>query len=453
MADKTPQDAWVEHPAIGVDTSPYRGGAKGEKTTDGISTKFAFDLSPKAKEGKLGRYVNGKIGLKMEVSGEISTLEADNKIKAGGVESKDGAGFKGEIELIKGKFESTLMGSEFTEWKTSVGFELSTKKVDINAGVTFKIQTPISWLAAVGGIKFKVVEADWKKLSGEKAPTVAAAELSGGTQVERTITPQELGLTGLYKLKVTVKCTIAGQVSPDWSEIFSDVSKDVYEQGMKKAAEEASKKAAEQAAKKVAEQAAKKATEQAAKEAAKTAAEEAAKRTAATAAETAGEVIAMDGAALASAAAAILLPAAAVVAIGAGMVQEARNMKADAVAIATGLATRERAAKAATVFARVMCGGSGSGEGAKEAESQIAEMMRKANASREQAVEAIEKAQGGFGDLRTRELKRLKDKLYAAACTAFDEGHKDAFGFLENRGETWGFRGSFRKMLSLILYD
>ena len=198
-----------------------------------------------------------------------------------------------------------------------------------------------------------------------------------------------------------------------------------------------------------AKQAAKKAAEEAAKQAAKEAAKDAALATGEGAGETA---LVMDGAALASAAAAILLPAAVAVAIAAGMIQEARNMKADGEAIQTGLSTRKRAAKAATNYAKVLTGGSGSGEGGQEAEAQIADMMRKANATREQAIEAIDKAQGNYSTILARELGRLKDKMYAAACQAFDDGHKSEFGLLERQGPDWGYRGSFRKMLHLILY-
>ena len=58
---------------------------------------------------------------------------------------------------------------------------------------------------------------------------------------------------------------------------------------------------------------------------------------------------------------------------------------------------------------------------------------------------------GGFQAIRDSQLNRLKDELYDEACRTFDDAHKKDFGVLEKQGETWGFRGSFRSMLRLIL--
>jgi hypothetical protein len=169
--------------------------------------------------------------------------------------------------------------------------------------------------------------------------------------------------------------------------------------------------------------------------------------------ETAEGVIAVDGAALASGAAAVALPLAAAAAIGFGMYQEARNMRATSEAIRTALPARKRAAQAATSYGKVLTGGSGgSDEGSQHAEAQIAQIMKQSKATREQVIEAIVKAQGGSGPIRARELQRLKDQMYAEACRAFDEGHKDDFGIIERQGPDWGYRGSFRKTLRIILY-
>lgn len=128
-------------------------------------------------------------------------------------------------------------------------------------------------------------------------------------------------------------------------------------------------------------------------------------------------------------------------------------MKADAEAIQTGLSTRKRATTAAESFARVITGSRNSGdEGAQAAEGEINRIMSETHATREQVIEAVKQAQGGYQAIRDAQLKRLKDKIYDDACRTFDEAHKKDFGFLERQGETWGFRGSYRKMLRLILY-
>ena len=169
--------------------------------------------------------------------------------------------------------------------------------------------------------------------------------------------------------------------------------------------------------------------------------------------ETAEGVIAVDAAALASAAAAVALPLAAAAAIGYGMYQEARNMEASRTAIATALPARKKAAQAAASYAKVLTGSSGGAdEGSQHAESQIAQIMAQLHATREEVVEAVKKAQGGYAAIRGKELQRLKDTMYAQACSSFDEGHKEDFGFIERQGPDWGYRGSFRSMLRLILY-
>lgn len=169
--------------------------------------------------------------------------------------------------------------------------------------------------------------------------------------------------------------------------------------------------------------------------------------------QTAIEGIVVDAAALASAAAVVALPAAAAVAIGFGVYQESRNMAADSAAINTALPARKKAEQVAKSYASVLCGGKsgGSDEGASNAEAQLKKIMDDTGASREEVQEAIRKAHGGYEGVRAKELQRIKELMYAEACRNFDEGHKDEFGFLENRGPDWGFRGSFRKTLRIVL--
>ena len=164
--------------------------------------------------------------------------------------------------------------------------------------------------------------------------------------------------------------------------------------------------------------------------------------------DTAEGAIAVDGAALASAAAAVALPLAAAAAIGAGMYQEAQNMEASSQAISTALGARKKAAQAAASFAKTLTGG---GSGDANAEAQIAQIMDKSKATREEVIAAVVKAQGSYAAIRERELQRLKDQMFATACAAFDKGHQP-FSFPESRGPDWGYRASFRKMLKLILY-
>lgn len=166
------------------------------------------------------------------------------------------------------------------------------------------------------------------------------------------------------------------------------------------------------------------------------------------------EGLVVDAAALATAAAAVALPAAAAIGIGLGMYQESRNMAADHAAINTALPARKKAEEVAKSYASVLCGGKsgGSDEGAANAEAQLKQLMDEHGATREEVQEAIRKALGGYEGVKSRELQRIKELMYAEACRNFDEGHKDEFGWLENRGPEWGFRGSFRKTLRIVLF-
>jgi hypothetical protein len=93
-------------------------------------------------------------------------------------------------------------------------------------------------------------------------------------------------------------------------------------------------------------------------------------------------------------------------------------------------------------------------EGGQLADAEINRIMGQTHATRQQVTDAASRALGGYQRIRDTQLERLKrDKLYDDACRIFDESHKSDFGVIEKQGETWGFRGSYRKMLRLILYS
>jgi hypothetical protein len=220
--------------------------------SSGISTTFNYEFAPENPIAESERipYVKGKATVKLEISGEISGVGSSNKVKAGstGLPGVGNAGFKGEIEIFKTKFGEGFAGTKFTEAKGSIGFELSQKKVDINVGVTFKIQTGWSWLAGTGGVKFKFVSAEWKKLEANKAPTVASLEFTGGLQGEGTLKGEDVGLAEGYQIKVTVKGTITAAFAPDWAKIFEEAGEKIAKEGAKEVAKGAAEGAGEGAA-------------------------------------------------------------------------------------------------------------------------------------------------------------------------------------------------------------
>lgn len=164
------------------------------------------------------------------------------------------------------------------------------------------------------------------------------------------------------------------------------------------------------------------------------------------------EGLAVDMEALTAAAAAVMLPLAAGAAILAGAVQAARNTDARLNAINQAIPARKKAAKLASDYARALSGGGSGSEGGQHAEAQIEQVMEKTGASREEALAAIQKEQGDYGTIRARELRKIKDRMYAEACAAFDDARKGEFGPYENTGPEGGFRGEFRSQYRMILY-
>jgi hypothetical protein len=378
-----------------------------------------------AKFGEQSKF-KGSVDLKGDITAELAPKGGSTPVKIDVTANK---GLKGEFELAKSTADTwcsdlvkKLTGLQITERKETLKVEGSAKKCDISAAMTGKIATSLPWLTGFVELKFTLAGWEWKKVAANPDDvTVGGVEVSGGLKGEGIIPLTQV--TNSYDLKVTVKAGVAGSVKPNWSVIAAE--------GAKKFGQEAAKDVAEQGAKEVVK--------------------DAAVDTVATAAT---EGIAVDMAAVLSAAGAVVLPLAAVGAIGFGLYQESKLMKADSEAIQTGLTTRARAVKAAESFAAVMVGGKNRGDdGSQLAEAEISRIMAQTHATRDQVTDSANKALGGYQKIRDSQLARLRDKLFEDACRIFDESHKKDFGMIERLGETWGFRASYRKMLRLILYS
>jgi len=414
-------------PASTPSTSPKSPGAVHEASSTGGSWRFSHEFKGQlAKFGDTSKF-KGSIDLKGEITAELAPKGASTALKVGPTTN---IGLKAEFEIAKQKADSfsnetvrkIFTALRITEIKETLKIEGSRKKCDISAAMTGKIATPWPWLTGAVEAKFTVAGWEWEKIA--KNPddvTVAGLELSGGPKGEGTIP-----LTDSYELKIAVKGVVAGSLKPNWPIILQE--------GAKKFGEEAATKVVQQGAKEVVK--------------------DAAEATVETAATTATEGIVVDMAAVTSAAAAVVLPLTAAAAIGFGLYQESKLMKADAEAIQTGLATRARMVKTAESFASVMVGARNKGdEGGQLADAEINRIMAQTHATRQQVTDAASRALGGYQKIRDTQLERLRDKLYEDACRIFDESHKSDFGFIEKQGETWGFRGSYRKTLRLILYS
>ena len=73
-------------------------------------------------------------------------------------------------------------------------------------------------------------------------------------------------------------------------------------------------------------------------------------------------------------------------------------------------------------------------------------------APRPMVIAMIGEQQGGYEAIYRKNLKFIKDQLYAAAVEAFNESHKDDFGLVESIGDDWGMKGVFQSTLRIVLY-
>lgn len=60
--------------------------------------------------------------------------------------------------------------------------------------------------------------------------------------------------------------------------------------------------------------------------------------------------------------------------------------------------------------------------------------------------------QGGYDAIYRKNLKFIKDQLYAKAVETFNESHKEDFGLVESLGDDWGMKGVFQSTLRIVLY-
>lgn len=114
---------------------------------------------------------------------------------------------------------------------------------------------------------------------------------------------------------------------------------------------------------------------------------------------------------------------------------------------------REKAEAGAKGFARTLTGHApGNDEGSAEADAQIQATMASTRATREMVVAAATQEQGGYSAIYEKNLKRIKEKLYAEGCARYDEQSKPDWGFIEDIGPDWGMRGVFRSTFRIVLF-
>ena len=352
-------------------------------------------------EGGKASWVKGSLQPKGEVQFVQDNSQGGTPASTTVGPSTGSKGLKVEAEREGKTWVSDLARSaglkDVTETLT---FDGGAKKVELSVGVGGKVYTKYDWAKGVVEAKAIGLSVEWEKLAETSA---GAIELSAGLAGEGKVTLG--GMAMIAKVKVVA----TGKVEVNWAKVATELGK--------RGAREAGKGAL---------------------------------RSVGT--EAGATVIAVDGAAVASAAAAMIAPAAAAAAIGYGMYQGIKNTQAAREAAQTGVQARDQANAYAKAFATVMTGGSGKGEGAADAEAQIAKIVADTGAPREMVCAMVREQQGGYAGVREKNLKRIKDKLYAEACTTFDESHKEDFSLIDEIGEDWGQRGVFRTNLRIVLF-
>lgn len=165
-------------------------------------------------------------------------------------------------------------------------------------------------------------------------------------------------------------------------------------------------------------------------------------------------MLAVDVAGMAGSAAALVLPLAAAAAMIYGANQAIKNARAATEAAQSAVGHRDEARKAAKGYAQVLTGGGGGSDpGSAEAEGQLVSIAATTHGTREMVLATVAKEQGGYDAIYRKNLDRICERMYAEACKAFDESHKEDVGLVEDIGEDWGMRGTFRKTLRIVLFE
>ncbi|MDA8237054.1 MAG: hypothetical protein M0T75_04060 [Chloroflexi bacterium] len=372
-----------------------------------ITPSFVVPIEPTATKIDLGgkaSYVRGSIALKGEVKGELVRKGQESAgMGAGGTSNVGG---QTEITIAEQKGFAVFDGLDVEKVKETLSFELSKKKLDVSLGGEATIKTRYPWLKGLVGLKLVLAGIEWEEMAKDPGSAVAlGVEISGGVSGEGRV-----NVTSEYDVLLTVKVVATGEAHPNWPRIAGEVGKRVATEGGKAAVEATT-----------------------------------------TAAGT--SVVAIDMAAVASAAAVILIPLAAAIAMGYGAWQGMKNAKAARDAAGYGVVARKKAEECARGFARTLTGSApGSDEGSAEAEAQIQAAMASTHASREMVVAAATQEQGGYQAIHDKNLKRIKDRIYADLVAKWEEQSKPDWGWLEELGPDWGMRGVFRSTFRIVLY-
>ena len=373
-----------------------------QRNPGGPNPKFSVAIEPEDWKQDFGKtsYIMGSYGIEGEISGEIAPKGGGD---SGTVNpSAVPGGGKVDVTLAERKALGILQQLGVEKTKETLSAELSMKKLEVSYASEATLTTPYPWLKGLVEFKFIAAGVEWKK---PQEAVAAGVKLSGGLTGEGPIP-----LDDQTELKVSAKLVGYGQLQPNWIRIMEEVGQRVGQEGGKMAVEAVT-----------------------------------------TAAGT--EVIAIDLAGLAVSAAAIIVPLAAALLMGAGAYQEAKNTAAAREAAEAGVVARKKAEDCAAGYARTLTGGApGGDEGSTEAEAQIKEVMAKTGGTRELVIAATIEEQGGYSAIYDKNLKRIKDKIYAQSCLIYDASHQEDFGWLESLGPEWGMRGVYRTYFRIVLY-
>lgn len=367
---------------------------------------FVIPIEPETTKMDIGSktaYLRGSVAVKGEVKGELLPKGGESKAGRGGTSN---VGVQEEITLAEHKAEGLLAQLGFDQVKETVGWELSKKKIDISIGAEASIKTPIKGLTGILGVKGVFAGIEWEQMAKDPgSQSVLGLEVYGGSNGEGTF-----NLNSTTDVKLSVKLVASGEVHPNWPRIIAEVGKRAAVEGGKAAVQATT-----------------------------------------TAAGT--TVLAIDMAAVASAAAVILIPLAAAAMMGAGAWQGMQNARAAREAAGWGVYGRKKAEDSARGFARTLTGSApGSDEGSAEAEAQIQAAMQSTNASREMVIAAATQQQGGYSAIYEKNLKRIKEAIYADLVAKWFAANESNFGYLESLGDDWGQKGVFKSTLRIVLF-
>lgn len=222
---QTPYDAWLSHPAIGVDPNMLAGGeapaaaTAAEPASIGAKPSLTFNdtlESPEFAKWDSG-YLKGGFKVKGSLKGELASRKEGAAASEGYTTNK---GVKGDSELARDVGKELFATLRVKDNKVTLNHELSNKQIKLSLQLKINFESRVSWLAPVFVVEFTVGSIEWEKFrENPDNYTIGGLEAGGGVKGSGTIKVNEG-----WDAKLAVELTATGTVKPNWPKILLEIA-------------------------------------------------------------------------------------------------------------------------------------------------------------------------------------------------------------------------------------